>query len=108
MLCINKEKERVRQDWELSNPQCKHRGNFSRTPHINVRGWDCEAEGSDSYRRQWEKLYISLEIPLISIGYTIALSCQLNIRDVKAKCTCKSLRPNARQYFFERNKAYFS
>lgn len=51
-----------------------------------------------------EKLQISLEIPLISSGYTTVLGWQLNTRDVKAKGTCKSLRANLGQCFFARKK----
>lgn len=82
-------------------------GSFSRGPDLGAGGRDCRAAGRDSCCRRWEKLQISLEIPLISSGYTIAPGCQLNARAVKAKDTCKSLRPNPWQCCFERKKAHF-
>lgn len=71
---------------------------------MSVAGRACKAAGRDSCWSRWEKLQITLEIPFISSGYTIALGCQLNTRGVKAKGSCKSLRPNPRQCFFKRTK----
>lgn len=67
-------------------------------------GLACKAAGRDSCYRRWEKLQISLEIPLISSGYTIAPGCQLNTRAVKAKSNCKNLRPYPWEGFFEKKK----
>lgn len=103
MLYIEEEKGGARLDWELGNLGCERRGVSPGALDMSTGGRDCEAGGflaGDS----GEKLRISLEIPLISSGYTIEPGCQLNTRDGKAKSTCKSLRPNPRQCFFERRK----